>query len=58
MRVVYSVKLGLIVMSTYMVYRERERSAQRNENKSDREAEGEKIAKETFFCWKNNTKIL
>ena len=45
-------------MSTYMENRERERSAQRNENKSDREPEGEKIAKETFFCWKNNMKIL
>ena len=45
-------------MSTYMEYRERERSAQRNENKSDREPEGEKIAKETCFCWKNDMKIL
>ena len=35
-----------------------DRSAQRNENKSDREPEGEKIAKETCFCWKNDMKIL
>ena len=26
--------------------------------KSDREPEGEKKAKETFFCWKNNMKVL
>ena len=35
-----------------------DRPAKLNEKKSNRELEGEKKAKETFFCWKNNMKIL
>ena len=49
----------------YMEYREREkekvgdRPAKLKEEKRDREIEGEKKAKETFFfCRKNNMKIL
>ena len=35
------------------------RPAKLNEKRSDRELEGEtKRKKETFFCWKNNMRIL
>ena len=43
-------------------YREKEkvggRLAKLNEKKGDRDLEREKKLKETFFCWKNNMKIL
>ena len=34
------------------------RLAKLNEKKGDRDLEREKKPKETFFCWKNNMKIL
>ena len=43
-------------------YREKEkvggRLAKLNEKKGERDLEREKKLKETFFCWKNNMKIL
>ena len=63
-----SIKLRLIVMSTNLEYRERERHRKRESRRQASEAQREKgrqrsrardkKTKETFFCWKNNMKIL
>ena len=51
-------------MSTNLEYRARERKkmggrpAKLNEKKGERDLEREIKTKETFFCWKNNMKIL
>ena len=64
-RVVLSIKLWLIVMSTNLEYRDREkekvgdRPAKLNEkSENDRELEQEIKNKGYIFCSKNNMKIL
>ena len=50
-------KLRLIVMSTNLEQRARERQRKRESGRQGFRARDEK-PKETFFCWKNNMKIL
>ena len=67
-RVVQSIKLRLIVMSTNFEYRARERQRKRESRrqaseaqreKSDRDLEREIKLKQNFFCpWKKNMKIF
>ena len=65
-RVGNSFKLRLIVMSTDLEYRARERQRKRDgrpaelsQKNGDRDLEREiKNTKEIFFCWKTNMKIL
>ena len=66
-RVVESIKLRLIVMSTNLEYRERKRQIQRESRRQASEAQREKgrqrelerdFKKGDIFCWKNNMKIL
>ena len=68
-RFVLRIKLRLIVMSANLEYRARDpedrekervggRPAKLNEKKGDRDLEREIQIRETFFCWKNNMKIL
>ena len=51
-------------MSTNLEYKARERKkvggrpAKLNEKKVDGDLERERKTEETFFCWKNNMKIL
>ena len=66
-RVVQSIKLRLIVMSTNLEYRARlkhkeketvgGRPAKLNEKKGDRNLERERKNKGDIFCWKNKMKI-
>ena len=57
-RGVQSIKLRLIVMSTYLEYRARQRPRQRESRRQASEAQREKKNKGDIFCWKDNTKIL
>ena len=64
----WCIKLRLIVMPTNLEYRARERQRKRKSRRQASEAQWEKRRqrftvtdkknKETFFCWKNNMKIL
>ena len=65
-RVVESIKLRLIVMSTNLEYRERKRQIQRESRRQASEAQRGKerqrelerdFKKGDIFCWKNNMKI-
>ena len=68
-RVFKSIKLRLIVMSTHLEYRARERQRKRGKEEGQRnltsktatereDLEREIKNKEDIFCWKNNMKIL
>ena len=68
-RVLKSIKLRLIVMSTHLEYRARERQRKREKEEGHRNSktktareredlEREIKNKQDIFCWKNNMKIL